>query len=222
MKPYGLVLTILMLGMTAACASYKTEHHASSAERDLRLAEDDGVLIVGFEYDDSFFAPREGVRTMEFWEFDSEKRLWRRPAKGSVVQSMSRGNWFDGRTVYGHTELLLQPIPAGTYALAKAGAGDVKFAMEENTFAFTVRPGEVTYIGNLRFSRPTFVFVDVYVDPIGRTERYAEQLLSEYPYLPQTIRQQEPEFLALDCKADGFFDEPLELCSVPPPGAPSE
>jgi len=222
MKPYGFVLSILMLGMTAACASYKTEHHTSSAERDLRLAEDDGVLIVRFDYDDSFFAPRGGVHTLEFWEFDPEKRLWMHPAKGGVVQSMSRGNWVDGRTVYGRTELLLQPFPAGTYALVMAGAGDVMFPMEEDTFAFTVRPGEVTYIGNLSFSRPMLIFEDVHVSPIGRTERYAEQLLSEYPYLPQAIRQQEPEFFALDCEADGFFDEPLELCSAPPSGAPSE
>jgi hypothetical protein len=185
---------LLIAGCAATIPSVET---FNNAPRDVALVPGEGGLIVGLEPVSLITLGRQ-VSRLELWQVDVDRGLLLDPKKGAKVVGLTH-TLFE-RNVDGDMEYLLQRLPAGRYFLTYVNWGDHGHnPIHSRSIAFTVKPGETTYIGDFGFDTPWTVLSDVEMRILPRRPEAARKLLAQYKKLGPTFWDQEPVLLSLKC-----------------------
>ena len=83
--------------------------------------------------------------------------------------------------------------------------------MSQGSIAVEVASGISTYLGNIEFITPPFVFQDVRLRMGERKDDVARGVLARYPNLPLEMRSPVPHAFTLDCD----LSQGREACYAP-------
>ncbi|WP_137392405.1 hypothetical protein [Rhodoligotrophos defluvii] len=226
MSVLRLCAVVLAALLVTACQTTEKTTLLRSADRNLAVSQNDGngVLIVGLQIESIIELSK--FDTLEFWTVDPQQKLLIHPDQGGRVIRLVRGNWIFGRDKQGDVEYVLQSLPAGTYYLTYVDkAGELMLPVEPMSFAFTVRPGEATYIGTFDFRPPPVLgripIGNYEIRPVERRPHDAKALLAKYPNLPQELWDQQPMYMNLNCRLKNYAPRKECLVGAPLPGSAS-
>ena len=210
MRKFKFATLFIIVALLSGCVAETGTITQGSAPRteSLNTTDPEGVLIVGF--------PRRitrSVHTLVIHTYDPDQNLLVSPAKGGQIFKLSSGGtFFHNVDVIDDVQYLLQKLPSGHYYLTGVYWGPHgRTLMANGSVAAEVKPGTVSYVGNLEFDTPIFVFSDVDIELNGRNDDAARDLVAQYQQIKPEMQNASLRIFKLSC----LLEDGVEACYAP-------
>lgn len=177
---------------------------ADPAKLSLTPTDTDGILVIGLYVGNRFFSTgRTQIGGMQFQSLDLATRRLIPETRGGHSIMLNRGGSIfnkDFSAEKGGYRYLVQRLPAGAYYMTNVFWGpNGNGVMSEGSIAVDVKPGVVTYIGNVSFKVPFFVFQDVKFKPRDREDAFVSRIMANYKNVTSPISHQRMSVYKLSC-----------------------
>ena len=211
MRNLGLVFLVIVGQLLSGCTTKNPNVLTGSAPRTLALnaADSKGILIIGVP------SPwGRSVHGLDFHSYDPTSKRLISPAKGGELFTLGPGGrLFSLVDEAQGVRYIFQPLPAGHYFLTTTywGVNSMPSLMAEGSIAVEVVAGTATYVGNVRFRVPFWIFGDVEIRLDGRNDAAARGILAKYPRIKARLRTARLRLFRLDCA----LDDGVKACYAP-------